>query len=240
MRNKKRAGFILLFYLTFVFALVCSAMGISRAVTVISENLPLSERKCVIIDAGHGGEDGGATSCSGILESKLNLEIALRLNDLFHILGTKTCMIRTEDISVHTGGKSISERKVSDLKERVRIINETQNAFLISVHQNYFSESQYRGPQVFYGKTSGSQEFARELQTQLNSALVRGNHRQCKKSDGIYLMEKIQCPGILLECGFLSNPQEDQLLQSPEYQKKLSCLIVSSLNQFLHRTERIA
>ena len=130
----------------------------SRSVTVLSETAPMENRVCVIIDAGHGGEDGGASSSSGTLESDLNLQIALRLEDLLHLLGYDTYMIRRTDISVYTSGQTLSQKKVSDLKERVRIINETKNAVLISIHQNYFPESKYSGAQVFYAKTEGSSE----------------------------------------------------------------------------------
>ena len=117
----------------------------------------------VVIDAGHGGIDGGATSCTGSLESHINLEIATRLNDLLHLLGVNTHMIRNSDISVYTSGTSIAEKKASDLKERVRIINQTENAFLISIHQNYFPQNQYHGAQVFYRSTEESKNFATEL-----------------------------------------------------------------------------
>ena len=100
----------------------------SRAITVISENMPVERQHCIIIDAGHGGEDGGATSCTGKLESSFNLEISLRLNDLLHLLGYDTVMIRTSDVSIYTKGETIAQKKVSDLKERVRIANETENA----------------------------------------------------------------------------------------------------------------
>ena len=104
----------------------------------------------IIIDPGHGGEDGGAISCTGVSESKLNLEISLRLNDLLNLLGYDTCLIRDSDISIHTKGETIAQKKASDLKERVRIVNETENAVLLSIHQNQFPDSRYSGPQVFF------------------------------------------------------------------------------------------
>jgi N-acetylmuramoyl-L-alanine amidase len=110
----------------------------NKAVIVLSENAPFESRRVVIIDAGHGGVDGGATSCTGVLESKFNLEIALKLNDLMHLLGIDTVMIRDTDCSVYTKGETIAQKKVSDLKERVRITNSIENALLISIHQNQF------------------------------------------------------------------------------------------------------
>ena len=111
------------------------AVGGSRAVTVLSANAPV-ERKTVIIDPGHGGVDGGATSTTGILESQYNLEISMKLRDLFHLLGVNTLMIREMDCSVYTTGETIAQKKISDLKERVRIVNETENGIIL-----YFDET---------------------------------------------------------------------------------------------------
>lgn len=208
----------------------------SKAVTVIAEHSPLARKHCIIIDAGHGGVDGGATSCTGILESAYNLQIALRLNDLFRLLGYDTHMIRTTDISVYTKGETIAQKKISDLKERVRITNETENALLISIHQNTFPDSRYSGAQVFYPDTGDSKVLACQLQTAFIDALNPGSHRQCKKSDGVYLMEHITRPGILVECGFLSNPQEEANLRSREYQQQLCCVIVSTVDSYLSNT----
>ena len=218
-----------------VFVLAClffSGIGIDRAVTAWSEGRPL-ERTCrIIIDAGHGGEDGGATSCTGILESTFNLDIALRLNDLLHLLGYETVMIRTDDHSIYTQGDTIAAKKVSDLKQRVKIINETQNAILISIHQNHFADARYSGAQVFYAQTPQSNELAVNLQNAFRNTINPGSNRKVKKAESIYIMQHITCPGVLIECGFLSNPQEEYLLRTPEYQKKLCCVIATQISQF--------
>lgn len=215
--------------------LIAAELG-SRAVTVIAENTPVHRDRCIVIDAGHGGEDGGATSCSGNLESAYNLDISLRLRDLLHLLGYDTRMIRTTDTSVYTKGETIAQKKVSDLKERVRIVNETEGALLLSIHQNNFSDSRYSGAQVFYADTIGSEELAKQLQSAFVATLNPGSNRKCKKSDGVYLMEHIEHTGVLIECGFLSNAQEDAKLRSPEYQKKLCCVIASAVSQYLSNT----
>ena len=208
----------------------------SRAITVISEHMPVERQHCIIIDAGHGGEDGGATSCTGKLESSFNLQISLRLNDLLHLLGYDTAMIRTSDVSIYTKGETIAQKKVSDLKERVRIANSMDNALLLSIHQNTFSDSRYHGAQVFYAKTANSAELAKQLQSTFTSTINSGSNRQCKKADGIYLMEHVSCTGILVECGFLSNPEEEARLRSAEYQKKICCVIASSVSTYLSNT----
>lgn len=216
--------------------ILCTLAGIllgNRAITVISEGLTLKRNHCIILDAGHGGEDGGATSCSGRLESDYNLEISLRLNDLLHLMGYETYMIRTEDVSVYTKGETIAQKKVSDLKERVRICNEREGAVLLSIHQNNFSDSRYSGAQVFYAGTEDSQALAKLMQQNFKTTLNPGSNREAKKASNIYLMEHIQCTGVLIECGFLSNAQEEAKLRHPMYQKQLCCVIASTLCNFL-------
>lgn len=208
----------------------------SRAVTVLAENTPIERHHTIVIDAGHGGVDGGATSCTGVLESQFNLQIGKRLNALFQLLGYRTRMIRTEDISVYTKGETIAQKKASDLKERVRIVNETENALLLSIHQNNFSDGQYSGAQVFYADTDGSQRLAEALQAAFVKHLNPESRRREKKSSGVYLMEHIRRPGVLIECGFLSNPEEEARLRSRAYQLKLCAVIASVVGQNLSNT----
>lgn len=223
-------------YLLVLAASIVLPVAASETVTLVSgildepDPVPLT----LVIDPGHGGEDGGAVSCTGELESRINLSISLRLNDLLRLLGYRTKMTRSEDISIY--GKdavTVSEKKVSDLKNRVRIVNGTDHAILLSIHQNLFEEAQYHGAQVFYAPTSGSIQFAEAVQMALRTGLEPSNHRQTKQAQNVYLMNKIRCPGILVECGFLSNPTEEALLRSEDYQKKLTCAIVSGLNTYL-------
>ena len=216
--------------------IICTLAGIlggNRVITTISEGLPLERSHRIIIDAGHGGEDGGATSCTGKLESAFNLEISLRLQDLFHFLGYETVMVRSDDRSVYTKGESLSQKKISDLKERVRICEETDNGILLSIHQNHFSDSRYSGPQVFFAPTEGSEGLAKTLQNEFQSVLHPKSNRQIKKAKGIYLMEHIPCTGVLIECGFLSNPEEESKLRTEIYQKQMSCIIATAVCKFL-------
>ena len=222
-------------YVAFVAVFLIGILYGNRAVMTMYEESPMERKHRIIIDAGHGGIDGGATSCTGVLESQINLEIALRLDDLMHLLGMNTLMIRNTDTSVYTQGDSISAQKVSDLKERVRIVNQTENAVLISIHQNHFSDDKYDGAQVFYAPNNESEMLAKELQTTIINTLNIGSKRMAKKADGIYLMQNIHCPGILFECGFLSNPEEEANLRSPDYQRKLCCVIASTINISLKR-----
>ena len=236
MKRFKNFRLLLPSYILVVCAFVISVVLASRSVTTMVENAPLHNRKCVIIDAGHGGVDGGATSCTGILESHFNLEISTRVNDLLHLLGVETKMIRTDDISVYTEGESIAAKKMSDLKERVRIVNETQCGTLVSFHMNHFSDSQYHGAQVFYANTEGSKQLASTMQIALKQHLDTENNRNIKKCEGVYLMQHIQRPGILIECGFISNPEEEAKLRDPTYQKMLASVISATVASYLPNT----
>lgn len=232
---KKKQAWTLVCGLTIISILVLTQLG-SRAVTTIAQYSPIERAHCIIIDAGHGGEDGGAVSCSGIPESTYNLDIAMRLNDLFRLLGYQTKMTRTSDISIYTHGDTLAQKKLSDLKERIRIINQEEAGILISIHQNFFPDSQYKGAQVFYANTSTSAELAKQLQDAFITHLNPDNKRQSKKGEGIYLMEHISRPGLLIECGFLSNPQEEAKLRSKKYQQNLCCVIVAAIDGSLSNT----
>lgn len=229
---KKSKRWLVFYCATIVAVLVASELG-SRTVTAIADSAPIPREHCIIIDPGHGGEDGGATSCTGIVESVYNLDISLRLNDLFHLLGYETKIIRTTDISVYTKGETIAQKKVSDLKERVRIANETENTLLLSIHQNNYPDSRYSGVQVFYAPTEGSEALAKQLQSSLMANLHPKTKRDARKSSGVYLMEHIRCPGVLIECGFLSNPEEEAKLRDSTYQKKMCCVIAATVSQYL-------
>lgn len=184
----------------------------------------------LIIDAGHGGEDGGAVSLSGVAESGINLAIALKLDHLLGLYGVAPILLRSEDISIYdSGAKTLREKKVSDLHNRVDIIEGAENPTLISIHQNTYQSAKYHGAQVFYSNSDLSLPFAVLTQDTLRNAIDPGNGRApAKIPDTVYLMSHITCRAILVECGFLSNPQEDLLLQTGNYQTKLAAALASS------------
>lgn len=192
----------------------------------------------VILDAGHGGEDGGASTADGVLESGINLEIALRLRDLLAFAGVDTKMIRDTDTAVYSDDcRTISQKKVSDLKNRASMVNAVENGLLVSIHQNYFEQTKYCGAQVFFAKTDGSKAIAERIQQSLRENVDAANHRQCKPSQSVYLMEHIECTGVLIECGFLSNYEEAKRLQTDAYQKKLSAAICGAITEYLSERE---
>ncbi len=220
----------------FVYCYVASvclliAAGITNAVTAVSSQQAFSEETVIVIDAGHGGIDGGATSCTGVLERTVNLEIAKRLSPMLRLFGYETAMTRQTPDSLATEGETIRQQKRSDLRNRVNFVNQYPNAVLVSIHQNQFSDSKFSGPQVFYANTPGSEELARNIQEKLSAVLSPGSSRTCKKADSVYLMNHISCPAVLVECGFLSNPREEALLRNKDYQKKLCGILASALAQ---------
>ena len=235
-KNNVMISLVPIYAMIFLGIMIAASVS-SRVITTISQSTPKEGRHTVIIDPGHGGEDGGATSCTGILESKFNLDISLRLNDMMHLLGMETVMIRETDRSVYTKGETIAQKKVSDLRERVRIINETKKAVVISIHQNTFPDGKYWGSQVFYPNTDGSKELAILMQKQLQASIAPDNNRNSKQSKGVYLMDHIQCTGILLECGFLSNLEEEAMLRDSWHQKKLCAVIASVCSQYLSKSQ---
>ena len=224
---------VILTYLSVLSAFFLITFLASEATVVVAHLIPLERMHTFVIDPGHGGIDGGATSCSGILESQFNLQISLKLRDLLHLLGYRTVMIRTEDISVYTSGETIAAKKISDLRQRVKMVSQEDSPILVSIHQNTFSDSRYHGPQVFYGTKADGESLAKTLQKSLTDSLCPGSNRMAKNAEGVYLMEHIDCTGVLIECGFLSNPEEEARLRSNSYQQKLSGVIGVALVNFL-------
>lgn len=153
----------------------------------------------IIIDAGHGGEDGGAVSESGVLEKDINLSIANNSADLLKIFGYKVVQTRTDDVSLDNGEDSVHSRKVADLKKRLEIFNSDKNNIVISIHQNKFSQSKYYGTQIFYSpNNSQSQNLAECIRNSVKKCLQPDNERQCKKADGsIYLLKRLKTRPLL-------------------------------------------
>ena len=214
--------------------LLCSLLA-SQSVTVLTggfADIEAHGRPVIVLDPGHGGEDGGAVSPKGVRESDLNLSVSLRTRDLLRFLGIPVSMTRETDVSVYSPeAGTVSEKKVSDLKNRVKQVAQTPGALLVSIHQNIFPEAKYYGTQVFYAETEGSEALAKGLQARFTRELDPSNHRQAKACQNVYLLSKIQCPGVLVECGFLSNPREEALLQTEAYQKKIAAVLAAGLTE---------
>ena len=191
--------------------------------------------RTVVIDAGHGGEDGGAVGTDGTPESGINLQIARRLELLLCFLGQDTVMTRTGEGAVYSPEAStLREKKVSDLQNRVKTVNDTVDGFLISIHQNSLpSHPSVHGAQVFYNALPGADKAAEQVQQYLNLAVNTDKERLTRVIDSsVYLMKNAQCPAILVECGFMSNSGECQRLQEPDYQLRLALVIAAGFSHF--------
>ncbi len=209
------------------------------AVDVSADNIA---DKTVIIDAGHGSPDGGTSSADGTLEKDINLMIAIKLRDMLESMGIRTVMTRTDDNAIYdSSAGTIREKKVSDIKNRLKIINETENSVFVSIHQNHFSSSKYKGLQVFYSPNHPeSAVLADSIRLPVISYLQTDNSREIKASGSeIYLLKHSQRPSVMVECGFMSNPEETKMLKDEAYQRKLALLIAIGVRDYLINSEEI-
>lgn len=184
----------------------------------------------LILDAGHGGEDGGAVSLTGVPESGINLSITLKTDQLLAFYGISPILLRESDISLHDAeADTLRKKKVSDLHNRVAAIEATEGAVLLSIHQNTFSNAAYHGAQTFYRAGEESKALAALFQEVIREGADPQNQRTpAKIPDSVYLMKHITCPAVLIECGFLSNPAEEEKLRSDGYQTQLAVCITSA------------
>ena len=214
--------------------LLYGAFGYDESTAVMSEN---ASPPVIVIDAGHGGEDGGA-SANGLLEKDINLSIALKLRDMLTISGYKVVMTRDSDVSVYDStADTTREKKVSDLKNRAEMINSSKNNILVSIHQNKFEQSQYFGTQMFYSKNDPkSAVLAEELRKSVTGMLQPDNKRELKQADSsIYILDKAQVPAVIVECGFLSNEEEAKKLADSDYQQKMAFAIYSGILGYMNK-----
>ncbi len=216
--------------------LICNAYN--KVSMQTTENKVLGENKIrVVIDPGHGGEDGGAEGKDGTVEKDINLSIAEILKDMLIQGGFEVEMIREEDISVGDNSlQTVRERKRSDLEKRVEIYNSHENNVVLSIHQNNFSQSKYSGTQIFYSKNNAKSE---ELSEYIRKAVVGlvqpENERQCKPADdSIFVLHNAKVPAIIIECGFMSNSQELEKLKDYEYQKQLAFAIYMGFVEYCY------
>lgn len=228
-----KAAVIVLMAMAALIAALFVLSDTGREIEAFSEH---SGSFVIIFDAGHGGEDGGAVSKNGIKESELNLDIALKSAALADFAGLEHLLTRdSEHIDYPEELKTISKRKSYDTKRRLELVNSTENAVLVSIHQNCFPHASPRGPQVFYGSVEGARELADIIQGSMNAFLYPANRRlAASASSDIYLISHASCPSVLAECGFISNPEEEKLLKTPEYRTKLAVIITAGCMKYLN------
>lgn len=218
----------LLFYgiLTFLTLIAIILMIVVNSKTRFASEL-IEMQVDVILDAGHGGIDGGAVSADGVCEAPITLAIAQKTRDLFGFCGRTALMTRSDDQSLqYQPEASTRQNKNADLHARLEIARQYPQCPFLSIHLNQFSQAKYAGAQVFYG--GAGQELALALQDRLRAVLDPENDRVCKPApEGVFLMKNIQSPAVTIECGFLSNPEECAKLQQDDYQTKIALAIVS-------------
>lgn len=219
-----------MYVLSLTLLAVFAIHGLRQTAAVSGVEMP---HKTVILDAGHGGMDGGAVAADGTKESQLNLAITLKTEAVLGLLGEDTILIRDTDTELSDAeAQSISQKKVSDIRNRVSLVNSHPEALLLSIHCNTFSEGKYHGAQVFYG--NGAKNLAEMLQDKLRAHVDSENLRECKAvSPEVYLFRHIEVPGVLVECGFLSNSEELAQLKSEDYQKRLAVTIGVTVANYL-------
>lgn len=199
-------------------------------------NTKASYRPQVIVDAGHGGIDGGATSASGIAEADINLDISVKTRDIMNLLGVSVIMTRSDKNSLdYQEGKSIRDNKNSDLKARLKLASDNPGHDFLSIHLNKFEQSKSYGAQVFYSKNNPASKIIAERIQQSFAAYVDSTNKRISKQshDSIYLMKNISSPAVIIECGFLSNPEEERLLMTDRYRTQVALAITKGYLDYI-------
>lgn len=207
-----------------------------RHVVTTNNSGNIKYKKQVVIDAGHGGIDPGAVGVNNISEKDINLQIALCLKDILIANGYDVTMTRETDISIHDDDlKSVSRKKTSDLKNRLKIIEKTPDAIAISIHQNKFPSRSPSGAQMFYGrKNERSKVLAQSIQEAFVKNIQPNNKREIKKSTSdVYIIHNAKNPIVLVECGFISNENDAKNLSNEEYQQKIAFTIFCGISKSL-------
>lgn len=201
-------------------------MAESSAAVTVNEN-------CIVIDAGHGGDDPGKIGINGTLEKDINLNIAHKLKILLESQGYEVVMTRADGEGLYQPGTK--NMKVEDMHRRCEIISEAMPVFTVSIHQNSYPEEYVKGAQVFYyGHSKEGEALAHKIQNSLVAHLDPNNHRVEKANESYYLLKKTPTPTVIVECGFLSNGEEAELLDTDDYQEKVAWAIMMGVTQYLN------
>lgn len=229
---------ICVFVCLFTVAVAFIAKAAQR--TVLVDSFSVLQKPVIIIDAGHGGEDGGTQSDDGVLEKDINLAISQKLNKILARYGFQTVMIRDSDKMIYDENAStVRNRKASDLHNRMDIMKKYPDCIFLSIHQNHFSESKYNGAQVFYCKNqANSKTLAESIQKSIVGSLQNENTRQIKPcTSSVYLIYNAVTTAVMVECGFLSNPEEAKKLTDNTYQYEMALAISKGVMNYLQQKE---
>ena len=238
-RNKYATSFALEFA---IFCIISALMSLILIIPMLDFNFSLPHESAsaisnvtIILDAGHGGEDGGAKG-NGLIEKDLNLDITLQVANLLREQGVNVVLTRDSDILLYDKNSDYEgKKKYQDVRKRLEIANEQENPVLVSIHMNYFAETKYSGLQVWYSKNDASSKFlANLIQSNVKNALQPSNKRVTKEAtSSIFLLHNATFPAVLIECGFLSNPDEARALGDADYRQKLANIIFKSIMTYI-------
>lgn len=241
--KKQRNRYALSFALEFaIFCIISALISLILIIPMLKFRLPqpseiahITSGVTVVLDAGHGGEDGGCEG-NGLVEKDLNLDITLRLASLLREQGVNVVLTRDTDILLYDKNSDYQgKKKVQDVRRRLEITQSQENPVLVSIHMNYFAQTQYSGLQVWYSKNnSDSKRLASLIQSNVKNELQTKNKRVIKEaSSSIFLLHNATCPAILIECGFLSNPDEAHALADENYRQMLANVIFKSIMTYI-------
>lgn len=218
-----------------LFVSVCWFMRKNTAVMSFLASITGQEpKKVIVIDPGHGGFDPGKVGVNGVNEKEVNLKIAMKLKKLFEQDDFEVIMTRETDDGLYSEGDS--NKKRTDMRKRVEMINASSAAAAVSIHQNSFEQESSRGAQVFYHvKSEEGKKLAEIIQEQIKETIGDGNHRVAKSNDNYYMLKKTNCPLVIVECGFMSNHEEAALLCDDAYQEKMAWAIYMGTMKYLNQ-----
>lgn len=231
--SKKRFGIISTILLISLFVFVFQVASSKQTVQTVS--LPVSN-KVIVLDAGHGKPDEGAQSSNGTTEAETNLKITLKVQSLLEQSGATVILTRSDENAIYDLDKTtLRQKKISDIHNRVKIGNESSADIFVSIHLNKISQQQYYGWQCFYKQNDEkSTALAKSLQENLNDSIQKENKRVSMKLDNVYIIKHVEIPISIVECGFLSNPEEETQLLSDDYQNRLAWGIYNGIMDYFY------
>jgi N-acetylmuramoyl-L-alanine amidase len=238
-RNKYAKSFALEFA---IFCIIAALISLIFIIPMLNFSFPLPSNAVssqseitIVLDAGHGGEDGGCEG-NGLIEKDLNLDIVMRLSALLKEQGIQVVLTRETDVLLYDVNSDYQgQKKAQDVRKRLEIAKSQENPILVSIHMNYFAQTQYSGLQVWYSKNDTRSEIlANLIQSNVKNELQPSNKRVTKQAtSSIFLLHNASFPAILIECGFLSNPQEAAKLSNEEYRQELSRAIFRAIMEYI-------
>lgn len=219
--------------LAMTLCLLAAAFVLARQGAILVQSGKAAEKEiCIVVDAGHGGSDPGKVGVNDALEKDINLSLALKLKDLLEQKKIKVVLTRDSDAGLYPA--DATNKKAADMQKRCQLITDANPVFTISLHQNSYTTPDIKGAQVFYyGQSAGGEKLANILQESLISRVDPENKRVAKANESYYLLKKTPTPTVIVECGFLSNPTEADLLLDEDYQNKLVRAIYMGILEYL-------